>query len=374
MTPTEGDLLPISCHADWARDPRRPRVLIARMSAIGDTILTTPVACRLRDAFPGAFIAWVVEEKSAHFVEGHPAVDETVVVPRGWMLKASGLASMRRRLRPMAFDATIDCQSNTKSSLACWLSGAPLRIGCRGRYGAELSPWLNNRLVKPARPHITDRQLELLAPLGVAAGAGPHERVRWDLPRCPGADASVAKWAPTEAHGGFAVINPGATWDSKLWERDRFAAVAQRLGEQAELRTVVVWGGDRERGWAEEIAERSGGWATIAPPTSLQELASLLRQARLMISSDTGPMHLAVAVGTPTVGLFGATNPDDCGPYGPPHEAVLKQLELGGRKARRRADNSAMRQISVDDAWGACQRVLSRTESAYPHAPEAMAS
>ena len=374
MTPTQGDLLPIRPSADWAADPRRPRVLVSRMSAIGDTILTTPVACRLRDALPGAFIAWVVEEKSAHFVQGHPAVDETIVLPRGWFTKPSGVAEAWRRLKPLNVDATIDCQSNTKSSLACWLTGAPLRIGCRGKYGAEMSTWLNNRLVEPRRPHVTDRQLELLGPLGIAAAEEPYDEVRWDLPPCPGADASVAAWAPLDDAGGFAVINPGATWNSKLWERDRFAAVAKRLGEGAGLPTVVVWGGEQEHAWAQEIAAGSGGWATAAPNTSLQELASLLRQARLMISSDTGPMHLAVAVGTPTVGLFGATNPDDCGPYGPPHEAVLKRLELGGRKARRRADNSSMRQITVEDAWLACQRVLSRTESAYPHAPEAMAS
>lgn len=355
----------------WARDPARPRVLIARMSAIGDTILTTPVACRLRDRFPGAFIAWVVEQKSARFIEGHPAVDETVVLPRGWFVSPKSILAVRRRLRPLRFDAAIDCQSITKSALACRLSGAPLRIGCSGQYGSELSPWMNNRLVEPRRPHLTDRSLELLAPLGIEAAAKPYEPVRWDLPRSPGAELAVAQWAPNEA---FAVINCGATWDSKLWEMDRFGAIAKRLGEQRGLPTIVAWGGEREHGWARQIAESSGGWATLAPPTTLPELAALLRQSRLLVSSDTGPMHLAVAVGTPTVGLFGATHPEACGPYGPPHEAVLKRFQDGGRRARRYADNAAMREITVDDAWAACQRVLDRTASRFPYAPTAMAS
>lgn len=360
--------------ASWARDPSRPHVLISRMSAIGDTILTTPVACRLREAFPDARLTWVVEEKSAKFVDGHPALDETIILPRGWFTSPRGVAAARRRLAPLRPDASIDCQSNTKSALACWLSGAPLRIGLKGKYGAELSPWLNNRLITNRRPHVTDRSLELLAPLGLAAAAEPYETVAWNLPVCPGADQSVRVWAPIESNDGFAVINPGATWDSKLWEMDRFGELAGRLSERYRLPTIVVWGGDRERAWAEEIVAKSGGGATMAPPTSLTELAALLRQARLVISSDTGPMHLAVAVGTPTVGLFGVTHPDDCGPYGPPHEAVLKRFQSGGHRARRRADNSAMREITVDDACLACERVLDRTASSYPNAPAAMAS
>lgn len=361
----------LTAHADWARDPSRPRVLIARMSAIGDTILTTPVACRLRDAFPGAHLAWVVEEKSSRFVEGHPAIDETIVLPRGWFVTPTRILQLRRRLRPMRFDAAIDCQSITKSSLACWLSGAPLRIGCKGKYGSELSPLLNNRLVKPRRPHLTDRSLELLKPLGLSAASEPYEPVRWDLPTCPGAEQAVAGWTPDEA---FAVINPGATWDSKLWEMTRFGEVAERIGRQRGLRSIVVWGGERESRWADQIVAASNGWATKAPNTSLQELAAVLRQARLLLSSDTGPMHLAVAVDTPTVGLFGATHPDACGTYGAPHEAVLKRFQPGGRKARRYADNAAMREITVDDAWQACRRVIDRTADRYPNAPTAMAS
>lgn len=371
MTPNP----PLSLEAvGWAHDPSRPRVLISRMSAIGDTILTTPVACRLRDAFPDAHIAWVVEEKSAKFVVDHPALDETVVLPRGWFTSPRGVAKAKRMLAPLRPDATIDCQSNTKSALACWLSRAPLRIGLKGKYGAELSPWLNNRLVKPRRPHVTDRSLELLAPLGLRSAEEAYEPVDWRLPQCPGAEQSVRTWAPTESNDGFAVINPGATWDSKLWERDRFGELARRLGERRGLPTVVVWGGDRERAWAEKIVATSGGWANMAPPTTLTELAALLRQARLVVSSDTGPMHLAVAVGAPTVGLHGVTRPEDCGPYGPPHEAVMKRYQDGSRKARRRMDNAAMREITVDDAFRACERVLDRTVETYPNAPAAMAS
>ncbi|MEQ8847552.1 glycosyltransferase family 9 protein [Botrimarina sp.] len=342
------------------------------MSAIGDTILTTPVACRLRDAFPDALIGWVVERKSSRFIVGHPAVDETIVLDRGWWVTPTKIEATKRRLSGFCFDVAVDCQSVTKSALACWLSGAKLRIGLRGQYGGELSPWLNNRLIEPRRPHLTDRSLEMLAPLGVGAAGEPYESVRWDLPASPGAEKAVARWAPADEP--FAVINPGATWDSKLWEMERFGRVAERLGRERGLRSFVVWAGDREHAWARLISRHSGGWAEVAPATSLDELAALLRQARLMLSADTGPMHLAVAVGAPTVGLFGSTRPEDCGPYGAPHLAVQKRFQSGGRRARRKADNSAMREITVDDAFRACQRVLDRTAARYPNAPIAMAS
>lgn len=360
--------------AAWADDPQRPRILIARMSAIGDTILTTPVACRLRDAFPHAHITWVVEQKSSRFIEGHPAINETIRLERGWFLTPKSVVSLAQRLKRQRFDVALDCQSVTKSAYACWLSGAPLRIGLKGQYGAELSPWLNNRLVEPRRPHLTDRSLELLVPLGFTAAEEPYETVRWDLPLCPGAEQAVAAWPEVDADQGFAVINPGATWDSKLWEMDRFGQLAAQLGESRGLRTLVVWGGDREHTWAKEIATASDGWATVARPTTLQELAALLREARLVVSSDTGPMHLAVAVGTPTVGLFGTTHPDDCGTYGLPHESVQKRHHDGSRRERRQADNSAMREIQVSDAYRACERVLDRTAERYPFAPAAMAS
>ncbi|MGL4512452.1 MAG: glycosyltransferase family 9 protein [Lacipirellulaceae bacterium] len=347
------------------------------MSAIGDTILTTPVACRLRERFPKAFIAWAVEEKSAQFVKGHPAIDEVVVLPRGWFVSPPKVLALSKRLRGMTFDAAIDCQSITKTALACYASGAPLRVGCKGKYGAELSPWLNNRLVRPRTRHLTDRSLELLAPLGIPHAEG--SAVGWRLPRDVAAERRVESWVASRlgsgaVGAGYAVVNPGATWDSKLWDMERFGAVAARLGERRGLRSLVVWGGARERAWADRIAAASGGWATVAEPTSLSELAALLRQARLMLSADTGPLHLAVAVGAPTVGLYGATNPEDCGPYGEPHAAVIKLRHEGGRRERRNANNRAMLQISTDDAWQACETVLCRTASRFPAQPRLMAS
>ena len=354
------------------RDPERPRVLISRLSAIGDTILTLPVACRLRERFPDAYLAWLVEEKSAAFVRDHPALDEVIVARRGWFTKPREIAELRRRLQPLRFDAAFDCQGLTKSALGGWLSGAPLRAGFRGQHGGELSPWLNNTLIPATSPHVTDRSLELLQPLGLAHA--PGDGVAWGIRPQASAEEAIAAWLGDTGDRPFAVINPGATWPSKLWSMPRFGELAQRLRDRFKLPTVVVWGGRQEEAWAAEIVAASDGAARLSPPTTLHELAALLGSARLMVSSDTGPMHLAVAMGAPTVGLHGATRPCDCGPYGPPNVGLLKQLQTGGRRERRTADNTAMLSLTVDDVFAACSDVLGRTAERAVGTPPAKAS
>ncbi len=339
--------------------PAKPqrRFLIARMSAIGDTILTMPVACALRAQYPHAFIAWVVEKTASAMLVDHPCVDELVVLERGWFVNPRQIMAVKSRLSALRIDTAIDCQSVTKSALACWLSGAPTRIGCRGQYGSELSPWLNNRLIEPTRPHLTDRSLELLSAVDI------HKpRVDWQMSLPADASRKMKRlvWQLGLTQG-FAVINPGATWDSKLWEMDRFAAVTHHLSRTHRLPTVVVWGGLRERQWAERILATAHPGTIMAPATSLHELAALIQQARLFLSADTGPLHMAVALGTPSIGLYGATRIEDCGPYGAPHQALQTAFDAGSRRERRHADNHAMRQITVEMVQHACDGLLSAT-------------
>jgi lipopolysaccharide heptosyltransferase I len=336
-------------------DPRT-RILIVRLSAIGDVLHGLPVLNALRDSLPRALIGWVVEGTGAQLLGGHRALDELVVVPRKWLKSPRTVLAMRRRLRELRFDVAIDLQGLTKSAVAAWLSGAPRRIGFDGRDGRELSRWLNNELVDATKTHVVDRNLELLAPLGIT-----NARARFDLEDAP-SDARRAEEILRAGGLGdrFALVNPGAGWPSKVWPADRYAGVARHLGTRHAMPTLVVWAGDVERAWAERIVAGSAGFAQLAPPTSLRELAAVARRAALLVSSDTGPLHLAAAVDTPCVGLFGPMPAERNGPYGSQHVAVQKVCLIGTSRQKRTAGPESMEAISLADACAACDEILGR--------------
>jgi lipopolysaccharide heptosyltransferase I len=331
------------------------RILIVRLSAIGDVLHTLPALCALRDARPNARLAWVVEGRTAELLAGHPALDELIVVPRRWLKSPRAVFELWRRVQGR-FDVAIDVQGLTKSAVAARLSGARTRIGFAAPAGRELSPWFNNRLVTAAATHVVDRNLELLAPLDIRAG-----RVRFDLPE-RGDDAAVAGKIIGDLFDGRApaIINPGAGWPSKLWSAERFAAVARHLGGAHRLPSLVVWAGAAERAWAEQIVAASAGGATLAPATTLNELAALARRAALFISSDTGPLHLAAAVDTPCIGLFGPMPAERNGPYGSGHISLQTVCLTGSSRSRRTANNDSMLAISVQQVVAACDEILSR--------------
>ena len=324
-----------------------PRFLISRMSAIGDTILTLPVACALRDRFPDSHISWIVEEKSAPVVRNHPAVDDVVVLERGWFTSPSRIRNARRHLRRLGCDVSIDCQGMTKSSLACYLSGAENRIGYAGKHAREFSRWFSNVQVEPVFHHLTDRSLELLIPLGIHSPA-----VRWQLPVAGPAKKWARRYRNTISADRIAILNPGATWHSKRWLPERFGATARYLHDRYGYTSIAAWGTALDRSMASDIVSASNGTAIMAPETDLQHLAAMIETADLFISNDTGPLHMAVAVGTKTIGLYGATKPGDCGPYG--QTAIQVAYESGSARQRRAAPNAAMCAIGVEHV---CQAV-----------------
>jgi heptosyltransferase I len=368
-----------------------PRILIVRLSAIGDVIQAAPVACALREHFPKAFIAWTVEGRTASLLEGHKAIDEVIPLKRGWLKSPRGVWQLRRRLHALKFDIALEAQGLTKAAILAWLSGAKRRIGFGKPWGRELSPWMNTDAIDTPNMHVIDRNLALLRPLGIES-----PKVEFNLPEreenrltaekiiaysFPGseisprplgegpgvrADSLAACPHPNplpEGEGAmlpFAIINPGAGWPSKFWPTDRYAAVAEYLGKKWLLPTLVVWAGEGEKRMAAEIAAHAGGHAIVAPNTSLAELASLARHARLFLGSDTGPLHLAAAVGTPCVGLYGPWPAKIHGPYGPKHIALQKAFFDGPTHKKRTAPKEIMEAIQIEDVCRACDEILKR--------------
>lgn len=334
-------------------DPER--ILIVRLTAIGDVIHGLPALCALRDAFPKAWISWVVEGGGEQILRGHPALDEVIHAPRRWYHSRRQTLQLRRRLRAARFDVAVDLQCLTKSALVAWLSGAPRRLGVAGRHGRELSRWLNNELTEVQAPHVIEQYLGVLAPLGIRQPA-----VRFELAESE-ADkrfADDALWTTGLPRGGFLLINPGAGWDSKLWPAERYGEVAARMLRKHGVRTLVAWSGEAELGLAKTIEQSSAAAAVVAPATSLMQLAALARRAALFLGSDTGPMHLAVAVGSPTISLHGPSRSEWCGAYGP--ENIRLQAAYDDSPARKRpgASNAAMRAITVDDVCEACDQLI----------------
>jgi heptosyltransferase-1 len=337
-----------------------PRILIVRLSAIGDVIHGVPVLCALRAALPGAFLAWVVEGRAGDLLEGHPALDELVRVPRGWLKSPREVWRLRRRLHGLRFDTAIDLQCLTKSAIAAWLSGAPRRIGKGGEDGRELSRWIHNELVPCAGSHVIEHYLDLLQPLGIAS-----PQVRFELPESE-RDARMATELLARCGlqaGCFALMNPGAGWPSKIWPAERYGELAQRLSVKHCVKTLAVWGVPSELPLAEAIVAASAGTAVLAPPTSMTELAALCRRAAIFVGSDTGPMHLAVAVGTPTISLHGPSKAEWCGAYGPCNIRLQVRYEEGSAFERRQADAAAMRAIGVEMVAEACDRLLGQRDA-----------
>lgn len=343
-----------------ALTPRRsgPRILIVRLSALGDAIHGLPVACALRHSMPNAKIGWVVEGRTAELLEGHPAIDHVVRTPRGWLKSPRAVLDLRQRLQKLRFDIAIDLQCLTKSAIAARLSGARRRMGMAGEDGREFSQWLHNDLVDVQGEHVVDRYLSMLRPLGIKAPA-----VQFDLPDLPAGAKAANRILAAEGltAGQFAILNPGAGWPSKMWPAERYGEVARRLAAEHGLPSVAVWGGAAEKPLAEAIVAAGAAAARLAPPTTVPELAALCRRAALFVGSDTGPMHLAVAVGTPTVSMHGTSRAERCGAYGPNNIRLQVRYHAGTSRERRGADNSAMRDISAEMAFAACQELLARS-------------
>jgi lipopolysaccharide heptosyltransferase I len=307
-----------------------PRIALVKLSSLGDVVHALPVAATLRAARPNARLTWIVERREAAVLRGHPALDEVVVADtRGWRrarrpaaLRAAlaDIQALRRRLAEARFDVALDLQGLIKSGAIAAATRAPLRIGFAARWGREpLSALFTNRRVMPSPTarHVVEQYLALLAPLGIA-----ERRLQFQLPVTPAAEAVIDEWlagAGLKPHRRLVVLNPGAGRPDKRWPAEHFSTLARRLAQEADAHAVVTWG-PGEEGVARAIASAAG--VALAPPTGLDALLALLRRASVMVAGDTGPLHMAAALGTPCVGLYGPTSAARNGPYGAGHRTL----------------------------------------------------
>jgi lipopolysaccharide heptosyltransferase I len=308
------------------------RIALVKLSSLGDVVHALPVAATVKRRAPGSHLTWIVERREAALLAGNPHVDAVVAIdtrswrrrwrPAGVAATAAAVRALRRRLHAAAFDVALDLQGLAKSGLVTAATRAPVRIGFDRRWGREtwLSALFTNRRVQPpaGARHVVEQYLALLGPLGLG------EPVReFPLPAEARAEARVEQAlaaAGLKPRHRLVVVNPGAGRPDKRWPAERFRALAARLVEEAAASVLVVWGPSEEAA-ARAIAGDQRG-VVLAPPTDLVELIAVLRRASVMVAADTGPLHLAAAVGTPCVGLYGPTSAVRNGPYGGGHRVV----------------------------------------------------
>lgn len=327
-----------------------PRVLIVKRSSLGDVVLALPVACALRDRYPDAHIAWVVESRFADVVLGHPALDEVILVNRQYLGKPLELIRewwrMRGELRRRRFDWTIDLQGLFKSAMLLPCSGAARRIG-RAEHRRELSYLLYNERspLQPENLHAVNRYLEVAEYLGCDIS-----RPRFDLPVQPGslewADA-VIRDAAMPPDRPLVGLNAGTSHARKCWPPERFVEVANAVGDV----NWVVLGGPDEKDLAYGIADQIRGPNVVtAGRTDLPKLVAMLSRLDAVISGDTGPMHISAALGVPVVALFGPTNPATNGPFGPRHRVLAPRAAAEAGKPRpSRGPTSSRAWFEPDD-------------------------
>lgn len=315
------------------------RILLVRLGAFGDIVHTLPLAAELAAA--GHRLDWLCEDRWACLLDGSPAVDRIHRLPRKVLRTASlplRLATVQRLVRELRrerYDLAIDAQGLAKSGILAALAGARRRLAHAPPRARELS-WLGAETVPATAEHVIDQQLGLLAGIGLA----PPAAWRFPLPPWAAERAWARRWLDERGLDRAWMLNVGAGWPTKVWPEERLQACAAACRERPGL---LLWGSPGERAVAARIAAATG--AAMAPDTSIPQLAGLLDRAGVLISGDTGPLHLARALGTPAVGLFGPVPMARNGPRGP----AWRNLQAPGAAWERRDVSKVdMGAISVD--------------------------
>jgi lipopolysaccharide heptosyltransferase I len=341
------------------------RILIVRLGALGDVVHAIPVAAALRRAFPAARIDWLVSAKHREILDLVPVIDRRLVIsdrPSAGERRADGtpLLAAIRELRASRYDVAIDLQGLIKSAVLARASGAPRVVGFASRYARERAARLfYTQAYDPGRGglydpretrHVVDINLGLLGILGITS---PQR----EFPIEP-IDSDAARIAREQAGGRYALLNPGAAWPNKRWPPERLAAIARELRARHGLSSVVLWG-PGEEALAAGVAADADGAAVVSPRTTIADIVALARGAVLMVSGDTGPTHLAAAVGTPIVGIYGPTRPVRNGPMSPLDVTVSRDSVCQCHHLRRcTRDRMCLLDIEVTEVLDAVERRL----------------
>ncbi len=341
----------MSAESRYIRMPVPQKILIIKPSSLGDVVHGLPFLAAMRDLYPKAEIHWLIAAGLDGLLLSHPMVNRLWVVNKDRWKRARNapetvaeMAQLARDLRNEAFDMVVDLQGLLRSGLMTFSTGAPIRIGFReAREGSAL--FYTHKIGSGRDVHAVDRLMTIAAALGYYG-----DEITFPLPLVKEPEEMRAL---KDDMGDYAVIIPGARWKTKQWPADRFGRLAALLPE----RSIVV-GSKADADIADTVVAHSGGKAvSMAGKTDLRELICLIRGARYAVSNDSGPMHIAAAVGKPVVAVFGPTNPVRTGPYGRGHRVVQATLSCGPCYKKTCRDLRCMEAVSVEQVYEAVRDV-----------------
>jgi heptosyltransferase-1 len=354
---------------DITPDRKIERVLIVRLSAMGDVIHTLSAVQAIRTAFPQAFIGWLIEERWAELLCApgstrrgsrslqRPLVDEVHTVSlKSWrkslfsLSTGQQIATIWNDVRGARYDVAVDMQGAIRSAILARFSGARAVLGAAEPRESPASLWYGRKIIARGR-HVIEQNLS------VAEGF-VGERTQWlpvELPRDLKAEARIGERLAELGIGEFAILNPGAGWGAKRWPAERYGEVALGLAAQG-VRSILNCGPGEEE--LVRAAQDASGGTALALSLSITELIALTRRARLFIGGDTGPLHLASALQIPVVAIYGPTDPARNGPYGT-RSVVLRSGESLTSYARRIAPDEGLLEIGSGAVVEAAKKVMS---------------
>lgn len=334
------------------------RILLVRLGSLGDIVHALPAAAALRRAHPEARIDWLVDARHRELLDLVPVIDAAIEVEapifRGW-------AKATRLLRARRYDVAIDFQGLLKSALLARASGAARVIGFSIWHLRERTarPFYSETADPGGGPHVIHKNLDLLRSVGI-------ETSRLEFPLERRESPALERVRAAAGHAPFALVNPSAGWPNKRWPSDRFGRLAAVVRGRLGLKPLVLWGPGEEP-LARAVAYASSGAASVAPRTSISDVIELAREAALVVSGDTGPLHLAAAVGAPIVGIYGPTNPARNGPWSPADICLSRFERCGCHHERRcRQRGWCLDDVSVEEVFEAVARRLPARETRRP--------
>jgi heptosyltransferase-1 len=355
------------------------RLLIVRLSAMGDVIHALPAAQALRDAFPEAMIGWLIEERWAELLcapgtprrgprsAQRPLVDWVHTVKlRKWRSSLAGITTLLEiartwnDVRSTRYDVAVDLQGAMRSALLARWSGARVVHGAAEPRESPASLWYTRTAI-PRRAHVIEQNLAVAE--AVAQQKLPVCEVQ--LPRDPEAEQRIDARLSEAGISDFVILSPGAGWGAKRWPAERFGGVARALSADG-IRAIINYGPGEEV-LAREAEAASGGTA-VAKFCSISELIALTRRAKLFVGGDTGPMHLAAALQIPVVAIFGPTDPARNGPYGT-KSTVLRSVVSITSHSRRVQPDEGLLEIGVDAVVSAAGTLLACAKSGGQECP-----